>query len=96
MNKTTNIYALVERNSNRAVIITESGMIDWFKQQLPGFEVIEVEQISSATFSFSEGIITTTSIYPINKPFSKDAYHIINKFPDNMNLGEAYQLINNK
>lgn len=91
----TNIYAVVEKDSNRAIAIIEIGMVQWFKQILPGFDVIEVGSIGTCTFSTREGSISTVSIYPIEKNFSKDAYHIIQSFSDIISLGEAYELIKN-
>lgn len=89
----SNIYALVKNNSNRAILLIDSQGLELVKQYLIAFDLIEVEQTSSATFNFSEGTITTTSIYPVGKPFSKDAYHLINKHPDDISLEKAYEIL---
>lgn len=90
-----NMLAFVKTNSNRAIFLFDAKTLELVKQYLIAFDLIEVEQVSNAPFNFPEGTIITTSIYPINKPFSKDAYHIINRYPDTISLEKAYELINN-
>ena len=38
-------------------------------------------------------MISTISLYPVGTFMSKDAYHLINKFPPELSLEEAYKLI---
>lgn len=89
----TNIYAIIEKNSNRAIAIIESGIVNWFEQDMQGFDIIKVGSVGTCTFSIKEGNISTVSIYPEGKSFSSDAYHIIQSFPEEISLKEAYQLI---
>lgn len=88
-----NIFALVEKDSKRAIAIIESGMVQWFKQNLTTFNIIEVEQVSTTTFNYNEGTISSITIYPKGKCFGREAYHIINKHPEEVNLQEAYNVI---
>lgn len=88
-----NIFALVEKDSKRAIAVIESGMVQWFKQNLISFDIIEVEQITTTTFTCNEGTISSIAIYPKGKCFGREAYHIISKFPKEINLQEAYNVI---
>lgn len=35
-------YAIVNKNSNRALAIVDQAFEAWFKQNLPGFDIIEI------------------------------------------------------
>ena len=88
-------YAIVEPQSNRAIAIVDAPLMEWFKQNFSVYNIIEVGSVGSTTFTTKEGSISTITIQPIGKPFSKDAFHMITRFPETISLGEAYKLIEN-
>lgn len=88
-------YAIVEPQSNRAIAIVDAPLMEWFKQNFPAYNVVEVGSVSSTNFTTKEGSISTISLQPIGTHFTKDAYHMITRFPETINLGEAYKLIEN-
>ena len=46
-----NTYAIVEKNSKRAIAIVDSSLVEWFKQIFPIFDVIEINSIGSSTIN---------------------------------------------
>jgi len=87
-------YAIKDKNSNRCIAIIDSTLLKWFKENLPIFDIVEIDNIGISTLSISEGSINTFSIFPKGKHFSKDALHMINSFPKELSLEEAYKKIN--
>lgn len=88
-------YAIVEPQSNRAVAIVDAPLMEWFKQNFSVYNIVEVGSVGSTTFSTNEGSISTISIQPVGTHFTKDAFHMITRFPETISLGEAYKLIEN-
>lgn len=88
------IYAIVEKNSNRGISLVESGVLKLIDHiLLQPFDLIVVESIGTSTRSTEFGSINTISIYPKDKPHSKDAYHIITSHPEEISLETAYNLL---
>lgn len=86
-------YAIVEKNSNRAIAIVDNALAAWLEQNLPGFNQVEIASIGSTSFVTTEGNISTVSIQPVGTSFSKEQYHMITRKPDSISFGRAYQLI---
>jgi len=86
-------YAIVEKESKRAIAIVDGSLSEWFAKNLPIFDQKEVSSVGSSTFVTEEGSINTISIQPIGTHLQKDCYHMINSKPDEVSLGEAYKLI---
>lgn len=86
-------YAIVEKNSNRAIAIVDEPLAAWFAQKFPIYSQVKVGSIGSTSFVTTEGNISTISIQPVGTSFSKEQYHIITRKPDTISLGEAYELI---
>lgn len=86
-------FAIVEKNSNRAIAIVDDALAAWFAQNFPIYNQVEVGSIGSTSFVTTEGNISTVSIQPIGTSFSKEQYHMITCKPDEISLGEAYKLI---
>lgn len=42
-------YAVVEKNSNRAIAIVDGALAEWFKQNMPAYDVLEIESVGSAS-----------------------------------------------
>lgn len=84
------MFAAVEKNSNRAVMIFESGMVSWFKENFPNFDIIEVTNIGTSSFRTDAGTINTVCV--ITEDFDV-YYHIIKTFPETISLDDAYKLI---
>jgi len=90
-----NLFALVEKDSKRAVCIFDSEMLSFYKEKLSIFDLIEVESVGTTTFSFKEnGSCSAICISPKNKPAMKNDYFIVKSWTDkNLSLGEIYKLI---
>lgn len=88
-------YAIVEPQSNRAIAIVDALLMEWFKQNFSVYNIVEVGSVGSTTFSMQEGSILTISIQPVGTTLTKDAYHMITRFPETISLSEAYKLIAN-
>lgn len=86
-------YAIVEKNSNRAIAIVDGSLAAWFAQKFPIYNQVKVGSIGSTSFVTTEGNISTISIQPVGTSFSKEQYHIITRKPDTISLSEAYELI---
>lgn len=86
-------YAIVEKNSNRAIAIVDDALAAWFKQNFPIYNQVEVASIGSTSFVTTEGNINTVSIQPVGTSFLKEQYHMITRKPDSISLEQAYQLI---
>ena len=93
MSQSSNLFALVDKYSNRAVMLFDSGMKGWVEKNLSSMEIIEVSSISPSTFSTDAGHISTVSITPKGAVKLNDDYHIIQNFPPEISLEEAYELI---
>lgn len=93
MKQKINMYALVEKNSNRAVALVESGMINWFKQNFPIFDVVEIYNVGTTSFRTKEGVINTTTFISESENSDDVQYYMIKEFPDSISLDEAYELI---
>lgn len=94
MNTKINMYALVEKNSNRAIALVESGMVNWFKQNFPLFDVVEIYNVGTTSFRTKGGTINTTTFISESENDNGDVqYYMINELPDSISLDEAYELI---
>lgn len=91
MKEKNTMFAAVEKNSNRAFMIFECGMVTWFKEKFPNFDIIEVKNIGTSSFRTDVGTINTVCV--ITEDFGGMDYHMIKEFPDTISLGEAYELI---
>lgn len=86
-------YAIVEKNSNRAIAIVDEPLAIWFQQNFPIYNQVEVSSVGSCSFVTDEGNISTISIQPVDTAFMKEQFHMITRKPDTISLGEAYELI---
>lgn len=86
-------YAIVEKNSNRAIAIVDEPLAIWFAQNFPTYDQKEIASVGSTSFVTTEGNISTISIQPVGTSFLKEQYHMITRKPDTINLSEAYELI---
>ena len=93
MSQSSNLFALVDKYSNRAVMLFDSTIKDWVEQNLSSMEIIEVSSIGSTNFSTKAGSISTVSITPKDTDMLDNDYHIIKRFPSKISLEEAYKLI---
>ena len=91
MRKKIILFAAVEKDSNRAFMLFESGMVSWVKQNCPEFNVVEVSNTGTTSFRINAGTINTVCV--MTEDFGGMDYHIIKEFPDTISLGEAYELI---
>ena len=90
MKEKITLFAAVEKNSNCAFMLFESGMVSWIKQNCPDFDVIEISNTGTSSFRTDVGTINTVCV--MTEDFGMD-YHMIKDFPDTISLGEAYKLI---
>lgn len=86
-------YAIVEKNSNRAIAIVDDALAIWFEQNMPMYNQVEIGSVGSKSFITSEGNISTISLQPVGTFFSKEQYHMITRKPDTISLDDAYELI---
>ena len=86
-------YAIVEKNSNRAIAIVDEPLAAWFQQNIPIYNQVEVSSVGSCSFVTNEGNINTISIQPVGTTFMKEQFHMITRKPDTISLGKAYDLI---
>lgn len=86
-------YAIVEKNSNRAVAIVDQPLAAWFAQNFPMYDQKEIKSVGNGSIVTTEGNISTISIQPVGTSFLKEQYHMITRKPDTINLSEAYELI---
>lgn len=93
MSQSSNLFALVDKYSNRVVMLFDSGMKSWVEQYLSSMGIIEVSSVGSTNFSTKAGSISTVSITPKDTSMLDNDYHIIKRFPPEISLGEAYNLI---
>lgn len=84
------IYAVVEQNSNRAIAILDEDLTAWWKQNFQSWDVKEIRVIGSSMMTISEKRITAQSIETVDG----FTYYIIKTFPEDISLGEAYDLVN--
>lgn len=89
-------YAVVEKNSNRAIAIVDEPLSLWFAQNFPIYNQIEISSVGSCSFITDEGSISTISIQPKDTTFMKEQFHLITRKPDNISLAKAYELIKEK
>lgn len=86
-------YAIVEKNSNRAIAVVDDALCVWFAQNFPVYDQKKINSVGSCSFVTTKGNISTISIQPVGTSFSKEQYHMITRKPDDISLGEAYELI---
>lgn len=86
-------YAIIEKNSNRAIAIVDEPLAQWFTQNFQCYDQKEISSVGSTSFVTTEGNISTISIQPVGTSFLKEQYHMITRKPDTITLGEAYELI---
>ena len=90
--KTGNLFAVCDKQTNRAIAIIESSLIIWFNLNAPLFDIKEIQGITESKVVSNYGLIETTMIFI--KGEYKD-YYIVNSYPNEISLIEAYDIINN-
>ena len=86
MSQSSNLFALGDKNSNRAVMLFDSAMKSWIEQNISSMEIIEVSSVGSTNFSTRAGSISTVSITPKDTDMLDNDYHIIKKVPPEISL----------
>ena len=86
-------YAVVEKNSNKAVAIINSDFKAYFEVYFSIFDIVEIASVGEINILTEKGTVSTIAILPVGKDSSKDTYHMIDKYPEGISLTEAYSLI---
>lgn len=93
-------YAVVEKGTNRAIALIDESIKLWFENHWPIFndikiDFIEIDNIGSSSTRTDKGVINSIALFPVGKHFSSDAYHMVQTFPDTIDLQTAYKLLQN-
>lgn len=85
------LYAIVEKNSNRAIALVDETLISSIKKTLPIFDTVVV--VNTGVTSFRSDFGTINAISLITDEFSGSDYYMIKDYPDSITLAKAYELI---
>lgn len=86
-------YALVSKKSNRVHAIFTEELKDILQLMFPACEVIEVESFGNATNVTKSGSVHSLSCYKAGSLRNSDAYYMITRTSEEMDIEEAYKLI---
>jgi len=90
MKKKCNLFAVVEKDSNRGIALIDSGMVPMYHQYLKVYDIKEVVNTGTSMMRTKRGVINSLTIY--TDDYDKQ-YYIITDWSQDISLGEAYRLI---
>lgn len=85
------LYAIVEKNSNRAIALIDESLVASIKTMLPIFDCVVIVNTGVTSFRTEHGTINAVSL--VTEEFIDDDYYMIKDFPDGITLAKAYELI---
>ena len=88
---TNNIYAVIIKNTNRAISMIDESLLNWYVKNFIIFDVIPIVNTGSASFRTSHGTINAISLSTDN--ISDQSYYMITDYPDSITLEQAYDAI---
>lgn len=89
-----NIYAVIVKNTNRAISMIDESMINRYMKKFMIFDVVPIVNTGSASFRTTHGTINAISL--ITEDIGASAYYIITDYPDCITLDQAYDAIAEK
>lgn len=84
-------YAVVEKDSHIVHAIIDESFKSFFEKSFPMFNIVKIENIVNSVLSFKDCRINTISCFPEGCNYNRDAFHLVNRIPDNITLKEVYQ-----
>lgn len=89
-----NIYAVIVKNTNRAISMIDESMINRYMKKFMIFDVVPIVNTGAASFRTAHGTINAISLLP--EDIGVSGYYIITDYPDCITLEQAYEAIAEK
>lgn len=85
------MFAIVYKDSIKAVAVIDKENAEWAKINFPSFEVVEISCVYSNKIIVNNMLISVLILYTINT--EKTKYYIIEDKPSCISLEDAYKLL---
>lgn len=91
MKKKHNLFAVVEKGTNRAVALANTAVSLYFKHNTPMYDVLPVANTGVTSHRTDSGTITSMSIWIDSE--EEPVYYLVTNWPNEIAIGEAYKII---